>query len=1371
MGEIIIRKVRGMSWTSKISLVLIFTLVFSTFMYQGWYKPKASESAPTANGRIVYSINTTAPQSRAYTASTNTFAAAAAMQTGVAQTFMVDRAAPTRNEHMAGYVTTGGVLYIFKWDGASWIEVTNTAAPGGWGVGTRPTVGGNGVDGRRFDIEYENTSGDAMVVYSTGTNGSAGAEMAYRIWNGSTWTAAANLPNSARLAQAAAVTSIKLASRPGSDEIAVMAADSGTTTANTALFTAFIWNGTAWGNEPTSTFGTTYNTTGQLFQNDLFDLAYESVSGDLFTVFTTATPQQNYRTYSAGTWGTVTSYATGRAAPLQMVAVSNPNTDQILVVFNRSASTNVYGRIWSGTADGNAATIGANGVTTAANKKHITAKWLNVGGTDYGVVVWQANVVTPDLGTKGYNYFSGAAWGTAATYNPGVDSNASWMDTVRDPQGSDTMMLTYSDGNSDLWAKRLVLSAGPTFTWTNADGGAALTTLLGSITSQNFSFAYDRYNPADSVNVADGTDPANYNAGRGSTNNVADSFTMVSTNTIDGLAAVTGVTASLTNSANISGIRLYKDNGVVGTYEAGTDTLLSTGTPGASVNFTGFTENLTTTTTNYLILVDISGSATLAQTIDTSVTAVTVTAPDTQGTISDASNPTRLTVVDLPHENVGTALNTAIATSPKTEGASGVLMQRFQVTSSTSGAGAQDNQLELNSLGIDDLGTATGARTAKAYIDTTSSATLPGTAVLIGSVSSWTGTPTSITLNQGTAGDRTVANGTPKYIYIVYDLPSGATQTVQSSITSVGVVSPDAGQTGLTLNSNAITLNADPSKITSCGGCHAYPPTDGTRSGATGAFVGSHQAHNVVCLTCHVAPATETSADYAHRNGQINMKVGATAISNGYYDKDASNSYSAADATFAQSNTPTTATCKTIACHGGSNTPQWGVGTVTCSTCHSSAMDAGDGAPTRRAVFGEFQNNSIGHMQYNVSAAANATVKADCTKCHAESTSLHANNTLDNGRTGNPGGATIAQPPVAAFCLDCHKSGATNNSFSTQSRTSPNIDGSGWTTGTTAKSGTGNVIGMQSHRVAAAGGCADCHGDGAGNARVHGGTVNNLMLRATQYQTCFNGTSTACHGSSSTITNTGARIQLAASVTGGMHPIFGAAVTPKSATLRRATLGTTTATDGGDDLLIRGWLPSSTMVCSDCHSQNGTTGVRGPHGSAYTYILKGYDNTAVTTATSGRTLGTPYVSGVLTLDANNQENICLNCHAADIYGDGNGGAIANSTISDAGHTTSWTNSGTARCGGSANEGTNTALINCLNCHGGSNPAGGYGAHGSSRAPAAAGLEFGGGGSGYFTRGAGLINGDSWTQAPDATNGCYALGTANNWSACSQGSHN
>lgn len=626
----------------------------------------------------------------------------------------------------------------------------------------------------------------------------------------------------------------------------------------------------------------------------------------------------------------------------------------------------------------------------------------------------------------------------------GTTSGSTWMH-YRSIATTDTNTFTYNTNimKMGINTNATVTNYGEaTFTSFNTDG-FTINWTTSDATARNLIYWAIGGVLGDSVNVADGTDPANANAGRGSTNNIADSFTMVAVNTLDGLADVTGVTSSFTNSANISGVRLYKDNGVAGTYEPGTDTLLSTGTPGASVSFTGFTENLTTTAANYLILVDIAGGATLAQTIDTSVTAVTVTSPDVQGTISDASNPTRLTIIDLPHEDAGTASNTAIAASPQLEGGTGILMQRFQVSSATSSAGAQDNQLELNSLGIDDLGTATGARTAKAYIDTTSSATLPGTAVLIGTLSSWTGAPTTITLNQGTAGDRTVTNATPRYIYIVYDLPAGATQTVQSSITSVGAVSPDAGQTGLTLNSNAITLSADPSTITSCAGCHGYGATltDGTaRNVPDGKFPGSHNKHvntyGKACSVCHAVPATETGANYTHRNNTIEMSGSINGTSGAVYVKGTS---------WTQTTIPAAYTgCTNTYCHSSgvgvlsgtipSNTSiTWGT-TATCGSCHGTALD--DGRPN-------YTNNSPKRNTHGDGASYGVTHKATaCTTCHTGVSGTAGSYTVDpathnngvynlsgtfgytqaTGTCSTPGCHGSSTWGTSLGCVDCHAS-------------------------------------------------------------------------------------------------------------------------------------------------------------------------------------------------------------------------------------------------------------------------------------------------------------------------------------------------------------
>lgn len=203
------------------------------------------------------------------------------------------------------------------------------------------------------------------------------------------------------------------------------------------------------------------------------------------------------------------------------------------------------------------------------------------------------------------------------------------------------------------------------------------------------------------------------------------------------------------------------------------------------------------------------------------------------------------------------------------------------------------------------------------------------------------------------------------------------------------------------------------STITSCGRCHGYTSSfnDGTsRNNPEGTFVGAHNTHVIkvgaVCSVCHVTPATETSADFNHRNGNIQMKQGSTAIEGGYYDKNNSGTYETpTDDTWQQTNTPTTASCRNISCHGANNpTPQWGVGTVGCVDCHNGVISApqasaasGGTVTQRDNVVAEF-GLAWGHKK----SGRGAVTDSDCIVCHLEgnyttqkTSSYHADGYID----------------------------------------------------------------------------------------------------------------------------------------------------------------------------------------------------------------------------------------------------------------------------------------------------------------------------------------------------------------------------------------
>jgi hypothetical protein len=372
-------------------------------------------------------------------------------------------------------------------------------------------------------------------------------------------------------------------------------------------------------------------------------------------------------------------------------------------------------------------------------------------------------------------------------------------------------------------------------------------------------------------------------------------------------------------------------------------------------------------------------------------------------------------------------------------------------------------------------------------------------------------------------------------------------------------------------------------------------------------------------------------------------------------------------------------------------------------------------------------------MKFDVAAADNTTLEATCTQCHGEPTAPMNGAALDV-----PGWMAAGTFGSEAYCLECHD-GTPAQPFSAGGDTdNPANISTPW----------GATYNHSSFAT-----CSDCHGDGAGNNSYHGGSTAGLMLDASQYATC----TANCHGAGGSAT---VEMPTELSGSGGKHPIDGS-VTPFSTVMQADTAG---------DLFVDGWTKDSVAVCGDCHGTNGG-GPRGPHGSSYGYILKGID-LGITSAngrgpTSGRAYGSPQNSAGTSV--NQQQTFCVNCHASDVYGLSNAGTFpTNASLGTAGpgH---FADNGSPRlrdrCSGIDGEGGRPGitggptglLVSCTNCHAGG--VNNYGAHSSTFQTEQVGWS-----------GTGFMNGNSWSQAPDA-NGCYAnTGGNNGWSTCNEGIH-
>lgn len=433
----------------------------------------------TSSALLVYGDGTTVPKTRTYDKSSDTFGAQALSATGSSGVTFRMRASPTKTEAIAGYVTAAGVLQIMCFDGSSWSNDFSV------------TVGGNGST-RRFDIAYETASGEVVVLYSTNT--ATTNELAYRTKSGgvgcgtANWSAATNLDP---VRTSGIVQWVKMAwdRRSGQNLITAIWADS-----NSDL-SAMVWSGSAWGNEPASALATTLQVVGAAQDVEDFAVEYESLSGDVLIVWgITVAANTNgvrYATCTGGTsactWSGVLTPATFTDDATNLDLSANLDTNEMVFASIGLNQSDLQIGYWSGTAWTNTANADTSCNTPVAGSKLVASGWLTVGG------VYRSIVRYADQGSSAIDWYVG----NAGTFTKQTDFTVSpapstpiYYDVQVDPVGKSQLMAMVSASGS-LYAKRLVMTAGPTFTWTNSDGAVLTSTLPQNINSP-YSFIYWR---------------------------------------------------------------------------------------------------------------------------------------------------------------------------------------------------------------------------------------------------------------------------------------------------------------------------------------------------------------------------------------------------------------------------------------------------------------------------------------------------------------------------------------------------------------------------------------------------------------------------------------------------------------------------------------------------------------------------------------------------------------------------------------------------------------------------------------------------------------------------------------------------------------
>jgi hypothetical protein len=152
-------------------------------------------------------------------------AEASALDVSAPISWTVTRAAPSDNEYILATMGTDADVNVQVYANGAWNnlqEVTTAIA---------------NTNMRGFDVAYEQTSGDALVVTCDGD-----ANPSYYVWDGSSWTGGGAIG----LTSGNTCGWIKLIADPTSDEIIVVTRDT-----SGVAYEARVWSGSSWGNSAT----------------------------------------------------------------------------------------------------------------------------------------------------------------------------------------------------------------------------------------------------------------------------------------------------------------------------------------------------------------------------------------------------------------------------------------------------------------------------------------------------------------------------------------------------------------------------------------------------------------------------------------------------------------------------------------------------------------------------------------------------------------------------------------------------------------------------------------------------------------------------------------------------------------------------------------------------------------------------------------------------------------------------------------------------------------------------------------------------------------------------------------------------------------
>jgi hypothetical protein len=463
---------------TKFLQLTILMLVVGCFVLPG----QASAQAE-GDGLFFYNMNGNSNlYTKNYVNSSNTFSATSTLDLPLGpQVRTVIKSSPIKKEMIVGFGGDSGLLQIMCYDGTTWTDEFISII-----TGASTT--------RSFDIAYETSTGDAMVIYGDGNSDTS--NLLYRTKSGNLGCGEENWSSEQTydtLRTTGDIRWVKLAEdrRATSTLLAVVWAD-----LNRDL-SAAIWSGTAWGNEHTAALETTLEVATAAQDVESFDLAYESLSGDLMVTWgsggTDGTNGAFYAVCTGGTssctWGSVrTAMPTFLDDATHISMAADPLSDRILFASVGNAGSDLQRGIWSGTAWTNNANVDTTAAAPTAGRRFVATGWLSNGSANRAVITYYDSGAT----NIGWYTASGTTWTTQTDVTPTTAfGTQTQYKIVMNPFQTNELMFIVHNSARQVFAKRLSMTSGGVFTWSNPDGGV----LAGGVASNIYpagDFAYWR---------------------------------------------------------------------------------------------------------------------------------------------------------------------------------------------------------------------------------------------------------------------------------------------------------------------------------------------------------------------------------------------------------------------------------------------------------------------------------------------------------------------------------------------------------------------------------------------------------------------------------------------------------------------------------------------------------------------------------------------------------------------------------------------------------------------------------------------------------------------------------------------------------------